>query len=257
MDHKCIHCNEVMDESKEIMACDCCRKKLHIGCSGLAGTEKACLKLKSRLLTYYCNFCKNNISQVPNLITVIETLTQQISDLTNKMNEQEKLFDLSNTNKDKSVDVNVIIEEINERLARRRNVIIYNVQELKSNKTNERIDHDANKVKELLNPVITNPKFKVIRLGKNQIAVDGSKCRPLKVIFDDENSAANVLKNLSKLNLSTYKIRNDLTALQREHICKVYSELEERKKLGEVNIAVKFFHGVPQIVCETEKNSKN
>lgn len=137
-----------------------------------------------------------------------------------------------------------VFGEMQERSSRVRNVIVFNINECQSNVTNERVDHDKDRVLNVLDKLEIHPapEFKVVRIGR-----PGVRPRPIKVIFLESSIATLCLKNGHKLRSSNIQIRRDLTQLQRNTIKGLYEELDGRKRKGEANIAIRYRNGNPFI----------
>jgi hypothetical protein len=99
------------------------------------------------------------------------------------------------------------------------------------------------------------PDLKLFRLG----GLGSNKVRPLKVIFPSKELAStfvndfNIGKRNAKANSISIAVVRDRTLLERKHIRRVYTELEERKKNGESNIMVKYRNGIPSIAPVTNR----
>ncbi|KAK9694481.1 hypothetical protein QE152_g33503 [Popillia japonica] len=88
----------------------------------------------------------------------------------------------------------------------------------------------------------------VIRLGMP----NSSKSRPLRIVFNNPYTVANVLKLKKKLKShSRYRnvyIRSDQTLLQRNLYKECRNKLDERKSNGEKHLRIKYIRGAPEIV---------
>lgn len=121
------------------------------------------------------------------------------------------------------------------------NLILYGVPESNSNDSPQRIVHDrlsCCSILESLGDVIpTNSKL--IRLGKVR---DDKSARPLKIIFENKDTAASVLHrfNLAKRSGSSFHDRfrmvNDKTVLQRKLLRACHAELDLRVNNGEKDL---------------------
>lgn len=84
--------------------------------------------------------------------------------------------------------------------------------------------------------------------------------RPLKVIFPSKEFASTFINEfiVYKRNARSHSIPiavvRDRTLLERKHIRRVYTELDERKKNGESNIMVKYRNGIPSIAPVTNRS---
>lgn len=134
--------------------------------------------------------------------------------------------------------------EIQERSVRSKNIMLFGVMESHSKIVSERIDHDKGKILEILNKLETptDCDFKVVRVGKVT-----NKPRPMKIIFSDSSIAVKCLKFKYKLKSTDFQIKPDLTLMQRNHLNKLYKEVEHRKSNGEGNIGVRYKNGYPYI----------
>lgn len=141
--------------------------------------------------------------------------------------------------------------ELQDRCARSRNILMYNIFESKSTNTRERIDHDKAHVTGVFEKLDfeTPPDFKVVRIGQS-----GEKPRPLKIIFSDESMARKCLYNKSRLRGDSIQIKADLTVMQRRQLKSVYDQLNERKLNGESDIVVRFRNGNPFIAKQRAYN---
>jgi hypothetical protein len=98
---------------------------------------------------------------------------------------------------------------------------------------------------------ITLPSnIKSLRLGR----ANNKNPRPLKVIFPSKEQA---LKCINDFNVGrrsqdvpnlTISVARDRTLLERQEIRRIYSELDNRKKSGELNITIRYRNGIPTIV---------
>lgn len=149
-----------------------------------------------------------------------------------------------------------VLSEIIDRKAREKNILIYKIPESSSSDTNIRISHDVAIVKEALEAIdVQETEFRCFRIGRRN--VHNSEPRPLKVSFQNQESALLCLRNKRKLleGSSSYRIGADLTVTQRKQIKDLHAELSRRKNNGEENIYIKYVQGVPSIV--KAKQSKN
>ena len=144
-----------------------------------------------------------------------------------------------------------IIEEINERNKRQRNLVIFGVTEPNQNLSTEaRENNDKSQVSDILHTVIpelnTND-IKPIRLGR--FAVD--KSRPIKIRLDNDNDVFKVIRHCNTLKNSRYRnkvfISMDRTPRQLEYFKMIREEFNRRKNAGENNIKIKYVNGIPKI----------
>ena len=238
----CINCK---NKNIRIFTCDACKETYCKDCADLSATEVAALDLKNRKMRFFCKKCDDSMSLLPKLTEMIKNMQMQIDQLINA-----NVRETNHTN----VDVDIISNEVQDRIARSKNVILYNVPEPVSHDTNTRIQQDRDTISTILNDDLkVNVEFsRAIRLGRRG---DGLRPRPLKIICNEAYAAVEILKKRS-LCKNGVKINNDLTPLQRENMRKIRDELNERKTKGETDITIKYVRGVPQIVALNNK-SKN
>lgn len=146
-------------------------------------------------------------------------------------------------------------EEIQDRINRANNVVMFNVPEKISDDSKVRINHDIEQVEEILHKLDLKEvkDFKVIRLGK----LNQSKPRPIKVFMVNTSNAQECIKRKRMLKDTNIKISADLTTSQREYRKKLYTELNERKGQGENDIIIRYANGVPKIVKAKPRERKN
>lgn len=243
MSVECGKCKQPIDYAKDSIKiiCDSCRSHAHEGCAGLSATEKRCIPLQNRNLLYFCDNCRACIKSMPQLLKQIAEMNAEIKLL------REELISWKSQPKVENLPEN-IVSEMEERISRAHNVIIYNVEESSSPELAQRIRNDKDSVTNLLSQVGVNCNvIKVVRLGKTR-APNGSKPRPLKLIFPDINTAKEVLRNKNKILNTVYRISNDFTPMQRDHMKQLRLELSNRISKGEQNLTIKYFRGVPKII---------
>lgn len=90
----------------------------------------------------------------------------------------------------------------------------------------------------------------VHRIGK----YSADKIRPLKVHFDSNTTAKNILRQKNKLGPKN-KIFSDQTPGQRRYFNEVKDELKVRQAGGEEHLIIKYIKGIPTITKEVPKNS--
>jgi hypothetical protein len=202
--------------------CDACKKSFCKECADLTETEVRAIELKNRRMRFFCKNCV----LIPKLSDMISPLQGQVNQL--MLNQQKA---------SPSVNEESIINELQDRQNRSKNVIVYNVPESRSSVINQRIVHDNDQIANVINDLgVSVNVCKVIRLGKS---TDKSKPRPIKLICKDSAEALDMLRNKKKCK-SDIKIRNDLTKMQRDYMTKILKELSDRKSKGEVNLSLKY-----------------
>lgn len=147
-----------------------------------------------------------------------------------------------------------MINEINERSQREKNLIIYGIDEIHSKSSEERRCHDMDQVNKLMQSVVLDcaKPLKVIRLGK----YDANRVRLIKVSFATSETPKTILRN----KLSVYKdqpkikIYADETPYQKKSMKNLRDELKRRTEAGEKDLIIKYIKGVPKIIESASKN---
>ena len=154
--------------------------------------------------------------------------------------------------------VDDMLEEIEERKERACNVLLFNIPESLASTSNDKINDDLKVIEDILTPLGTFPKpKKIFRLGISK----ANHNRPLKIVYENENDAREILRS-NKSNNNRYRhFRPDLTTKQREHINIVKKELKDRAAKGESNLILRYRHSTPYIIknntSRKTRSSKN
>lgn len=153
-----------------------------------------------------------------------------------------------------------IIAELNDRARRTRNVLVYNIPEIKNPNIKARIAHDKTLIVKLIQLVsheIDSSDIKILRLGKPS----KDKPRPIKLIFRDDSEARKFSESFSKDQIATadssfgdVSISRDRTPRERQYLSDLRVELDTRTRKGEKNLSIKYRNGVPEITCTQPKN---
>lgn len=146
--------------------------------------------------------------------------------------------------------INENINEMEERKSKEGNVMVFNLPE-NSGTDEEKKNKDITNIKNIVNVEIDTNEVKLFRIGK-----PNNKPRPVKLCFKNKSAAVAFLKACKTIDTGAIRFGNDLTKMQREHIQSLRSELKRRKDLGEEDITIKYFNGVPKIT-KTQYNQKN
>lgn len=179
----------------------------------------------------------------------IEALNLEINSLQNQ--QKPTTSSLTTTNCEE------LMTELTERNLRARNIIIIGIPESTSNVTSERLEYDkreASNITKAIEESCPEPD-RTIRLGKYKAGVS----RPLKVCFQAETTAKNILKNKNAVNLDNIKIYSDQTVRQRKYLEHLKEELKARIAKGESDLLIRYVKDTPKIVKSDEKkrNTQN
>uniref|UniRef100_A0A8D8WYF4 Uncharacterized protein n=1 Tax=Cacopsylla melanoneura TaxID=428564 RepID=A0A8D8WYF4_9HEMI len=201
-------------------------------------------------LKYQCKDCpgtpgSNNSDKFDQLLVVITTLQQQMNAMQSKLNSienQQLNADNETRPHDKQQDMDSVLEELEERKKRKRNVIIYDIDESPSDDLNERIEHDNEKLNQIMGELNTNVQnVKIRRLGKR---IPGKK-RPMQVITQNDHEAINMLKKARSMKKTNFK--NDLTPMQRDKMRDLGNQLKLKQENGETGWGIKYVKGQPKL----------
>lgn len=157
------------------------------------------------------------------------------------------------------VDPESVLEELNDRSMRARNLLVYNIPESGSPDVKVRVAHDNDIANKLIESVIPSQikHHKTVRLGK----INQGRPRPLKIIFNSDVEVRSFIANFDEENikkldarLADISIARDRTLRERQYLKDLRSELDKREKRGEKGLTIKYRNGVPAIVHKLQKN---
>lgn len=159
----------------------------------------------------------------------------------------------STENTSNSNVVSQLSQELGERDKRPFNAIVHGLPESSSSLSSVRVADDVKSLSDLAqNLSFSFPsELKLFKLGSNKAI----KPRPLKIIFTSKELALRFVSDfntekhsISSVNLlSSISVVRDYTLLERKEILQVYSDLAERQKKGERNIAVRYRNDAPYV----------
>ncbi|CAH1968479.1 unnamed protein product [Acanthoscelides obtectus] len=171
---------------------------------------------------------------------------------------QEEINALKSTRTDTaqispSIDYEDIIQEIDDRQSRKKNLIIFGVQESADQSNAQKRAHDNEQVKKILQVLdrdVNADSIKPIRLGPIKAGI----MRPMKITLGDEDDVRACIKSASNLKRSNVFSRTsisfDHTPRQILNYKKLKQEMEERSARGEDGLKIEYVRGVPRIVSE-------
>jgi hypothetical protein len=291
---------KVLSSEKSLQCGNTCERLFHAACINVSDSEyrrlKAdsgrqwqcdrfdCIKLNLHPLNKLLNRFDTISSQMATIITKLDDLASIHKDISsintqiNQVNEkltniepriidsenriktlEDEVLVLKNGNPSSS-NVETILEEINDRELRSRNIIFYNVPESSSSSTSIRIDHDKSITSKLIHSFCTSDpdcSFKLYRVGRPV----KNKPRPLKVIFQTPNPVMDICKNFDPKrlvdidpSLENVSLSRDRTLHERKYLSDLRATLKERTDKGENDLTIKYVNGTPKIVKQTPKN---
>lgn len=144
-----------------------------------------------------------------------------------------------------------IIQELQNRNAKEKNIILVGLPEPTSTKLEERMAKDEADVLNIISTINTDIQIpiKIFRIGK----YDPGKNRNIKVCFDVVGPAKQLLRNKDKLPKGI-RMYSDQTPNQKKFLKNLQEELKLRENNGENGLTIKYINGAPKIVHLNAKN---
>nr|CAI5819890.1 unnamed protein product [Callosobruchus analis] len=237
----CKCCSQLFD-GHLLLTCSVCKERFYHNCVGVSSNEVRILS-SNKGYDWTCAECRGIGRDLKDLRATIIQLQKDIRDL---KEENSKLAE------NPRFEFEDVVSEVSERMKRKSNVILFNVNEPDQSKTaTERMDNDKTIVADILQKIdperpVTN--FEHARLG----VFSNSKVRPIKLILENEETARKVwMKSNNLKSHNTYKnvkLFPDKTKKQMEYYKMVRQELENRHAAGDRNCRIKYVNDVPKIV---------
>ena len=253
----CLKCHGSVLDSDNAVLCQSCKGWIHQNCANISAQEYRMMNRSSPNLMWFCNDCQSKVSvsvkngcacgseqSVVAMQNLIYEMVKKIDALTSHVMRLEKA-----SNKVEDIDalveekVKKYMEESRDQAGRERNVILHNVPESHSDEVKDRVAHDFEQTKLVLQHLNVPDAVvvdKPVRLGKR----GGGKPRLMRISFADKNAKKSVLSHATKLRESSDAVlRNvyvtpDLTYQQRVANKKLRDELQRRKDAGESNLKI-------------------
>uniref|UniRef100_A0A8D8ZFU1 B box-type domain-containing protein n=1 Tax=Cacopsylla melanoneura TaxID=428564 RepID=A0A8D8ZFU1_9HEMI len=241
---------DLCNKSTAEINCNYCSKMICSICTELTATEISSLKKGKTKLKFECKICQSGQKSDPNqsLLSVINELREQICKLEAKLDGNNNPGDQNNGN----LDIDAVVNEMEERRIRSRNVIMFQIVESNETDPEKRIKHDKQKAMQILANLdhqIQENEIFVRRLGK-----PGNPTRPLRVTMKNERDVKNVLRKSN----ANKNIKNDLTPIQRNKLKELNEKLQDKIQAGEEGWTIKYVRGHPQlwrVQTPTDQNS--
>lgn len=238
----CSCCNSSTDEHKTAK-CGICKKLFKYSCVDLTISEVRALHGKKGL-TWNCSNCSRIGGEIRELQAALIDLKNEIVEL-KKANGQGICSGVDDNTFEE------ILQELNDREKRKRNVIIFGVSEQRNPNVQTRAAQDKQTVTEILETLSVSEvgDIKALRLGK---VSQNESPRPLKVVVKDESMVHEIIRKAKELrNSDIYKdvrISFDRTPRQIRLHRSVQAQLNERRLAGEDNLKIKYVGGIPKII---------
>ena len=262
-----IPCNNCLKASAgaPVIHCDACRGPIHQSCAGLSDNDMKLTRSKSRNVKLLCNNCSDNISKFKDFQNLLSSLKNELFDTLKKVTHDvdakiDKLKE--DIHRHSSEQFELICQEINDRQARKRNIIIYGAQEQNASlPTNVRKNNEDDLISEIISTIAPTVPYDIttihhLRLGRYNTA--NTRPRPIKITLSNEFQVHSIIKNAHNLKknarLSGISIAFDRTPKQQAHYKDVRTELQRRTASGENNLIIKYVQGLPKII-QTQSTS--
>ena len=283
---KCPDCSLEVKDNAEAIECDICKGWYHKGCQNVSDALYAVLiSDENQQISWYCKSCQRGAKAIMSHILIMHERQDQFKKKLNAMENKHKALhsrvnelqetlskvsDLQSQATHESFvashvqpDINkedivaTVCTQINDRLTRLKNIIVYNVPEGTSTLKADNAIHDTNLMKELLGHT-TGGKYQpedlpVKRLGSKQTKeteTQETKNRPLLVTFPEEDKKTIVMENLYKLKnrgepFSGMIIKHDMSRDDREKERLLQKEARERTQQEQTTNVVYLVRGRP------------
>lgn len=141
--------------------------------------------------------------------------------------------------------VSETVHELNERLLREKNLMIFGAAELESGESDNTLVSD---IILKAHPEANISNIKIFRIGR----VNTTAPRPIKVILESSSEVKSIIrraKELKKVQLyNNIYLSFDRTRKQIDEYKALKGKLEARLRGGETNLKIKYFNGCPRIV---------
>lgn len=147
-----------------------------------------------------------------------------------------------------------IINEVQERNNRQRNIILAGIEEQTSSDPKIRQSLDMAKVMDVITNILKDPvpPTAVFRIGK----YDAKRNRRIKVCFSTQATAQQLLRNKGDIPAGI-KMYSDQTPCQQKLMISLQKELARRSQSGETDLTIKYIKGVPKIIKANPKNENS
>jgi archaellum component FlaC len=218
------------------------------------GISKDVSELRSEVSTI-----TTSLSVLEPRVTCIENKVESITHDFANFDDRAKGFEsrLSNLESRKPESdscVGLVVEEINQRALRAKNIMVFGLVESKRGNVQDRIADDREKLQTIasaVDPSIDVSNFKIFRVGKGS----RNNPRPLKVVVGSEDQVGLITKKATRDLLSglgaafsSVTVGRDRTKNEISLLNNLRAELARRTEAGEVNLTIKYINGNPKII---------
>lgn len=246
----CLRCKKNVSKNSKSVKCNSCQFWVHIECEGISNELYNFLAHPEKYgghVTWSCDSCQASSARIDQ---VVKAYAEKLRDVESRVEKTEKgmkeldrrveRIDEKVKERDDKVEKRIkngedkVFEELREREAKKANVVMYKVEEMRDERASgrERIDWDrgmCRKLFEVLETGLVDDDVKFCR----RIGERGREPRPLVVGFYSEQDKVKLLRKAKKLDKTQYKeisICQDLTRKQREEEDELRREAEKRNE---------------------------
>ena len=193
----------------------------------------------------------NKVSEVEDAVAIVADLQYQAINKSLDPNQVPPII-----NKDEVVAT--VYTQVNDRINRMKNIVVYNVPEGTSTLKVESATHDRELMKQLTEHTTDGqyqPESLQVRIlgskPKNDTGTDEARSRPLFVTFLDEDKKASVMTNLHKLKTKREPfremvIKHDMSREDREKERLLQKEAREKTQQEQTSNCVYIVRGRPE-----------
>ncbi|CAH1115234.1 unnamed protein product [Psylliodes chrysocephalus] len=238
----CSCCNKSY-KSNFMIKCSVCTKVFRHLCVNVTLEEINMFNDNENGFDWSCTSCRTIGNQIKDLNALILMLQEEVKSL----KEDNKQLGTSNN----SIVFEEVVQEINERNKRKRNIILFGVPEQDQVlSTEDRSENDKTEVKSIIKYIdrsIDLKHLKPIRLGR----FSDSRNRPMKITMEEETDVVSLIKQASSLKNGKYKhvsISFDRTKRQIDYYRQLKMELDEKNNKCTEKFRIRYVDGTPTIV---------
>ena len=272
----CNSCKKGFKEKQQIISCCICLKLFHADqkCTGTSPTEERVIQLRSdRKLLFRCKECENTgftgesfqdivndihmqVDKFTEICKNIDASVEKFKDIELKLGKLVELapkvddLELRMKKIESTKYESKIINEINERQWKSKNIIIHKLKESDD-------EGDLAFVLDLFQDApsefsITSDTIKIKRLG----LLDKKKpdSRPLRVRLQSVELVSWIFSKYKEKN-KEISISNDNTKMQSDYYKEVKAELQKQLLDGKKDLVIKHRNGIPTIVKKREDDN--
>ncbi|KAF6201657.1 hypothetical protein GE061_004050 [Apolygus lucorum] len=200
-------------------------------------------------------------NRISSLVTDVNSLHQEVSELRDsnvvaRLNDvEERITQISSgplaVLARPPVDAGEILAELEDRRRRSSNIMLYGVLESTSGRIADRIEHDSQNVRSIVDSVKPEHAESIVRVNRVGKPPKDNNPRPLRVVTRSPDVATGILVGFRSAAPGGVSASADRTELQRSQMANLRKELErqmtERQNEGK-DVTIKYVNGDPKIV---------